>query len=188
MISANEFEKKQNILVDKHPFVIVDVQYATPSARGASTLVKVRIKSLLTGLVQDKSFKTSDKFEEPNVDKIPVVFLYPEGDTFHFMDNASYEQLTLDKSQLGEQSFYLKEDQEYQAFKYNSKIVSLELPAAVELKVIETEPAIKGASASGRSTKKATLETGLNVQVPLYIETGTVVRVNTQNGTVTGRA
>lgn len=187
-ISANELKKKLHLLVDGQPYTVLEVQYATPSARGASTLVKTRLRNLLNGAVQDKTFKTSEKFEEPDVEKIPAAFLYADGSQYHFMDNASYEQFSLNQDQLGDQKFYLKENMEMQALRYNGRVISLELPATVDLAVSETEPAIKGASASGRSAKKATLETGLEVHVPLYIEPGTVVRVNTQTGEVTGRA
>jgi len=187
-ISANELKRKLNLLVDGHPYTVVDVHYATPSARGASTLVKVKLRSLLNGLMQEKTFKTAEKFEEPDIERTPVAFLYTSGREYHFMDNGSYEQFFLTEEQLGDQKYYLKEGMEMNALKYNGRVVSLELPAAVELKVADTEPSIKGASASGRSTKKATLETGLETLVPLYIEPGTLVRVNTQTGEVTGRA
>ena len=185
---ANELKKKHNILVDGQPCTVLDVQFASPSARGASTLVKVRVHNLLNGAVQDKNFRTSEKFDEPDVEKSPASFLYITGSEYHFMDNATYDQFMLTAEKLGEQRYYLKEGLEMQALKYNGSVVSLELPVVVELKIAETEPGIKGASSSGRSTKRATLETGLEAQVPLYIEAGTLVRVNTQTGEVTGRA
>ncbi len=187
-IAGNELKKKQNILIDNQPFTVVEVQYATPSARGASTLAKVRVRNLLNGAVQDKTFKTTEKFEEPDVERVPATFLYAAGDDYNFMDNASYDQFILNAEKLGEQKYYLKENLDLFALKFNGSVVSLELPAAVELAVAETEPAMKGTSASGRSTKRAVLETGLETQVPLYVENGTVVRVNTQTGEVTGRA
>lgn len=188
IIPATELKRKLNILVDGQPYTVLEVQFASPSARGASTLVKARIRNLLNGLVQDKTFKTSEKFDEPDVEKVPAAFLYASGDDYHFMDNESYDQFVLSTGNLGEQRFYLKENMELQALKYNGSVVSLELPSTVELKITETDPPIKGTSASGRSTKKALLETGLEVQVPLYTETGTVMRVNTETGEVSGRA
>ncbi len=187
-ISANELEKKQNILVEGIPYAVLDVTFATPSARGASTMVKAKLRNLLNGTVQDKTFKTGEKFTEADVEKTPASFLYASGSDHHFMDNGTYEEFLLTAEKLGDQKFYLKEGLEMQALKYNGTVVSLELPAVVELAIRETEPAIKGASASGRSGKKAVLETGLNVLVPLYAEAGTVVRVNTQTGEVSGRA
>jgi elongation factor P len=187
-VSAGDLEKKQNIVVDGTPYAVLDVVFSTPSARGASTMVKARIRNLLNGTVQDKTFKTGEKFEEADVEKTPAAFLYRSGETYHFMDNATYEEFALSGEKLGDQKCYLKENLELAALKYNGTVVSLELPAVVELSIRETEPSIKGASASGRSGKKAVLETGLTVLVPLYVETGTLVRVNTQTGEVSGRA
>jgi elongation factor P len=187
-VLANDLKRKLYILVDGQPYVVLEVTFASPSARGASTMVKARIRNLLNGLVQDKNFKTGEKFDEPDVEKVPAAFLYASGEEYHFMDNASYDQFMLTTAKLGEQKFYLKDGMEMQALKYNGEVVSLELPVVVELSVTETEPGIKGTSSSGRSTKKAVLETGLEAQVPLYIEPGTIVRVNTQTGEVTGRA
>lgn len=188
VIAANELKKKLYILVDAVPYLVLDVQFASPSARGASTMVKARLRNLLNGTVQDKNFKSGEKFQEPDVEKGPAAFLYVAEPDYHFMDNTTYEQFALNTDKLGEQRFYLKEGLEVQAMKFNGAVVSLELPAVVELAISETEPSIKGTSSSGRSTKRAKLETGLEVQVPLYIEPGTVVRVNTQTGEVSGRA
>ncbi len=189
MVSANELKRKLNILLDGQPYAVLEIAFSSPSARGASTMVKAKVRHLLTGAVQDKTFRTNEKFDEADVEKVPASFLYIEGENYNFMDDASYEQFFLTAAQLEDSKGYLKEGIEgLQALKYNGRIVSLELPAAVELRITDTQPPIKGASASGRSTKKAILETGLEVQVPLYIESGTVVRVNTQTGDVTGRA
>jgi len=186
--AASEMKRKMNILVDGLPFLVLEVQFASPSARGASTLVKVRIRNLLNGAVQDKTFKTSEKFDEADVEKVPAAFLYATGTDYHFMDNETYDQFVISAEKLGDQKYYLKENSQLQALKYNGSVVNLELPATVELAIRETDPAIKGASASGRSAKRAILETGLEVLVPLYIEPGTIVRVNTETGEVTGRA
>jgi len=188
VISANELKKKLYILVENTPYLVLDVQFASPSARGASTMAKARLRNLLNGSVQDKTFKTSERFDEANVEKVSASFLYATEPDYHFIDNVTYEQFFLNTGQLDEQRFYLKEGLELQALKYNGTVVSLELPAVVELVIQETEPSIKGTSSSGRSTKRAKLETGLEVQVPMYIEQGTVVRVNTQTGEVSGRA
>lgn len=189
LIYANELKRKVNILVDNQPYTVMDVAFATPSARGTSTLVKVKLRNLLNGAVQDKSFKTDERFNEPDVAKVPVSFLYSDPENYHFMDEANFEQFSLSISSLDDVKFYIKEGLEgLQALRYNGAVVSIELPPVVELTVTSAEPAVKGASASGRSTKKAQLETGLEVLVPLYVEPGTVVRVNTQTGEVSGRA
>jgi elongation factor P len=117
-----------------------------------------------------------------------VAFLYVSGDEYFFMDNSTYEQFALSATKLGEQRFYLRENFEAQALKLNGSVVSLELPVYVELAVTETDPGLKGATAQGRSLKNAKLETGIEVQVPSYIEIGDKVRVNTETGEVSGRA
>lgn len=188
MITANEIKRKDQILLDGQPYVVLDVHFNSPSARGASTMAEVKVRNLLNGAVLTKNFKTAEKFDEADIEKVPAVFLYAEDTNYHFMDNASYDQFMLAREKLGDVRYYLKENMEMQALKYNGKVVSLELPAVVELAVAETDPPIKGASASGRSGKKAKLETGLEVLVPLYTEPGTVVRVNTETGEVSGRA
>ena len=151
-ILANELKKKLYILVDKQPYLVLDVHFATPSARGTSTMVRAKIRNLLNGSVQDKTFKTSEKFDEPDVEKSPTSFLYEQGGEYHFMDNATYDQFFLNDEKLGDQKYYLKEGMELHAMKFNGTVISLELPAVVELSVVDTEPALKGASASGRST------------------------------------
>jgi elongation factor P len=187
-ISGNELKRKQNILIDDKPHVILEVQYASPSARGASTMAKVRVRNLLTGNVQDKTFRTNEVFNEPDIEKVTVVYQYADADVLYFMDGVSYEQFFISKENAGDQIYYLKEDMEVQAIKFNGKVISLELPVVVELAVTETTPPIKGGSAAGKSSKKATLETGLETHVPLYIEVGTIVRVNTETGECSGKA
>jgi elongation factor P len=187
-ITANELEKKLYILIDNAPYIVLDVKFSSPSARGASTMVRAKVRNLLNGLVQEKNVRATEKFDEADVEKVPAAFLYASGEEYNFMDNSTYEEFMLTKTKLGEQAFYLKDGMEMQALKFNGNVASLELPVVVELAVAETEPGVKGASASGRSTKKAKLETGLETLVPLYIEPGDKVRVNTESGEVTGRA
>ena len=187
-VTANELEKKLYIFVDGIPFFVLDVKFTAPTARGASTMVKAKLRHLLNGTVLDKTFKTGEKFDIADVEKVPAAFQYASGSDYIFMDNVSYEQFTLSAEKLAEQRFYLKENLEVQALKLNGSVVSLELPVYVELIVSEADPVIKGTSATGRSTKRAKLETGIEVQVPPYIEAGNVVRVNTETGEVSGRA
>lgn len=187
-ISANDLEKKLYIEMDGQPYFVLDVKFATPTARGASTMAKARVRNLLNGAVLDKTFKTSEKFNIADVEKVPAVLQYVAGNEYHFMDNETYEEFMLTAEKLGDQKLYLKENQEMLALKLNGTVVSLELPVYVELAITETDPSIKGASISGRSTKRAKLETGLEVQAPLYAEEGTVLRVNTETGEASGRA
>lgn len=188
LIGANELKKKMLIEIDGQPYNVLDVFFATPTARGASTMVRTRLKNLLNGSVQEKSFRTSEKFAEPNVELASVSFLYSDPDGFHFMDQSNYDQFTLSTENVGEDHWYLKEGLILDIFKYNGLAVSLQLPQYVELAIASTEPGVRGDTAAGGATKVAKLETGLEVRVALFMKEGEVVRVNTQTGEVAGRA
>lgn len=188
LIGANELKKKMLIEIDGQPYNVLDVFFATPTARGASTMVRTRLKNLLNGSVLEKSFKTSEKFPEPDVQITNVSFLYSGPDGFHFMDQSTYEQFTLSEDSIGDDRWYLKEGFILEIFKYNGQAVSLQLPQYVELAIASTEPGIRGDTAAGGATKVARLETGLEVKVPLFMKEGEIVRVNTQTAEVAGRA
>jgi elongation factor P len=188
LIGANELKKKMLIEVDGQPYNVLDVFFATPTARGASTMVRTRLKNLLNGSVQEKSFRTSEKFPEPDVQLATVSFLYSDPEGFHFMDQSTYEQFMLSADSIGDDRWYLKEGLILEIFKYNGEAVSLQLPLYVELAIASTEPGFRGDTAAGGATKAAKLETGLEVRVALFMKEGEVVRVNTQTGEVAGRA
>lgn len=188
LIGANELKRKMLITVDGQPYTVLEVFFASPTARGAATMVRTRLRQLLTGTVLEKSFKATEKFGEPDVQLTPASFLYADGEGFHFMDEASYEQFSFTAEQIGDDRGYLKEGVSMQVLKYNGAPVSLQLPQYVELAVTATEPGMRGDTAAGGANKQATLETGLNVRVPLFIKEGEIVRVNTQTGEVAGRA
>jgi elongation factor P len=176
------------IAVDGQPFVIVDVVFASPTARGAATMVRTKMRNILTGAVIEKSFRATEKFEEPDIELAPASFLYRDPDGLHFMDEKSYEQFTFSEEAVGVDAGYLKEGVSLEVMKYNGAPVSLQLPQFVELAVASAELGLRGDTAAGGATKQATLETGLAVRVPLFIKEGEIVRVNTQTGEVTGRA
>jgi elongation factor P len=188
LIGANELKRKMLIAVDKQPYTVLEVFFATPSARGASTMVRTKLRHLITNAVLEKSFKTSEKFEEPDVALTPAAFLYADGNDYHFMDENDYEQFTLREEQLGEERRYLKSNISLQVRKYNGEPIAVQLPPFVDLKVIETDPGQRGDTGSGGSTKTATLETGLQLRVPLFIKEGETVRVSTQTGEFVSRA
>jgi elongation factor P len=188
LIGANELKKKMLIEIEGQPYNVLDVFFATPTARGASTMVRTRLKNLLNGAVQERSFRTSEKFPEPDVEMASVSFLYSDGDGFHFMDQSTYEQFTISADSVGNDRYYLKEGLALEIFKYNGQAVSLQLPQYVELTIASTEPGLRGDTAAGGATKVARLETDLEVRVPLFMKDGEIVRVNTQTGEVAGRA
>jgi elongation factor P len=188
LINANELKRKTLITVDGQPYTVTEVFFASPSARGASTMVRTRLRHLLNGSVQEKSFKTSEKFEEPDVQLTPASYLYSDADGLHFMDESSFEQFAFEEDQVAEERGYLKEGMSLQILKYNGAPVSLQLPQFVDLNVAETEPGMRGDTASGGATKNATLETGIQIRVPLFIKEGEAVRVDTRTGEFAGRA
>ena len=188
LLSANELKRKLMIAIEGQPYVVVDVFFASPTARGAATMVRTKVRHLLTGAVMEKSFRSTEKFDEPDVELAPASFLYRDPDGFHFMDEKSYEQFTFSEEAVGADAGYLKEGVSLEVMKYNGAPVSLQLPQFVELAVATSELGLRGDTAAGGATKQATLETGLAVRVPLFIKEGEVVRVNTQTGEVAGRA
>jgi len=188
LIGANELKRKMLITVEGQPYAVMEVFFASPTARGAATMVRTRLRHLLTGAMQERSFRSSEKFAEPDVQLTPTSFLYADGEGFHFMDESTYEQFAFTTEQVGDDRGYLKDGVTVQVLKYNGVAVSLQLPQFVELRVESTEPGMRGDTAAGGATKQATLETGISVRVPLFIKEGETVRVNTQNGEVAGRA
>ena len=188
MIGANELKRKLLIEVGGQPYVVLEVFFASPTARGAATMVRTRLWYLLTGAAMEKSFKATEKFEEPDVEFAPASFLYSDSEGFHFMDEKSYEQFVFSIEDVGSDRSYLKEGVSLQVLKYNGAPVSLQLPQYVELAVVSTELGTRGDTAAGGANKQATVETGLVVRVPLFIKEGEVIRINTQTGEVAGRA
>jgi elongation factor P len=188
VISTGDFKRGLRILIDGDPFTILDVHVQSPSARGASSLSKIRVRNLRTGQVLDKTFRGGDKVEEPNLELRPVQFLYGDDDGLHFMDSQSYEQFTLTRDDVGDATGYLKEGLEgIRSVVFNEKVISVDLPLTVVLLVTETAPALKGATAQAQ-TKPATLETGLVIQVPSYLESDELVIVDTREARFVSRA
>lgn len=187
MIGANELKKKSMILIEGEPFLVLDVTVATPTARGASTMVKARVRNLKNGAVLDKNFKSGEKFAEADVEKGSASLSYIDPEGYHFLDEVTYEEFVWSLAKIGDLKGYLKEGSVVQTLKYNGIPVSFELPVYVELTVASTEPSVRGDTA-GNVLKPARLETGLEVKVPQYIKEGDRVRVHTQTGEVDGRA
>jgi elongation factor P len=188
LTGANELKRKMMISVDGEPYSVVDVFFASPTARGGATMVRTKLRHLLNGSLQEKSFRSSEKFDEPDVQFAPASFLYSDSQGFHLMDESSYEQFVFTSEQVGDDRGYLKEGVTLQVLKYNGAAIALQLPQYVELQVTTAEPGMRGDTAAGGASKLATLETGLEVRVPLFIKEGETVRVNTQTGEVAGRA
>jgi elongation factor P len=188
MISTGDFKRGLRILVDGDPYVILDVHVQSPSARGASSLSKLKVRSLRTGQVLDRTFRGGDRVEEPDLELRPVQFLYRDDDGFHFMDAQSYEQFALPADDVGDAAGYLTDGLDgIRSVVFNGKVISVDLPHTVVLRVIDTAPALRGATAQAQ-TKPATLETGVVIQVPSYLEADELIVVDTRDGRFVSRA
>jgi elongation factor P len=188
LIDAINVKRRTLFEFENTPFYCLEAEVNTPTARGGQTLVRLKIRNLLTSAVFEKTFKASDKFKEPDLQLVPASYLYSDGDGSHFMDQESYETLTLTKEMLGSALDYLIEGTIIQLHKYNGNPIGLQLPIFVDLVVAYTEPGVRGDSSSGTVTKPARLETGLEIRVPLFIKEGEKIKVATENGTFAGRA
>lgn len=188
LIDAIDVKRKMFFELDNTPYVCLEAEVSTPSARGAQTLVRLKMRNLLTRAVFDKTFKASDKFKEPDLEMVPASYLYSDSDGHHFMDQESFETLTLSGEMLGDALDFLVEGAIIQLHKFNGNPIGLQLPTHVELTVTDTEPGARGDTASGTVTKSARLETGIEIRVPLFIKSGEKIRVSTETREFAGRA
>src|SRR5882757_1915876 len=168
LIEAINIKRKILFEFENAPYACLDSDITTPTARGGQTLVRLKMRNLLTSAVFEKTFKANDKFTEPDLQLVPASYLYSDGDGSHFLDQESYETLTLSESMMGTALDFLIAGTVIQLQKYNGNPIGLELPANVELTVEYTEPGARGNSAAGSVTKLARLETGLEIGVPLF--------------------
>ena len=188
LIEAIDIKRKMYFELDGAPYHCLDVDIAKPTARGGQTLVRLKMRNLLTRAVFDKTFKAGEKFAEPDLETIDASFMYADGDGFHFMDQDSFETLTLGADRVGDGRDLLVDNLIVQVQKYNGQPIGLQFPPHVELLVTSTEPGLRGDTASGGTTKAATLQTGLEIRVPLFIKEGDKIRVHTETREFSGRA
>jgi len=187
LIEAIEIKRKMFFEHEGAPYHCIDVEVSKPTARGGQTLVRLKMRNLLTRAVFDKTFKAGDKFQEPDLVVIPATFLYGDAEGFHFMDQESFETLTLRGDLLGDDRMLLSDNLPVQIQKFNGNPIGVQLPTIVEMTITYTEPGVKGDTASGGVTKAATLETGLEIRVPLFIKEGERVKVHTETREFAGR-
>jgi elongation factor P len=188
LIEAIAIKRKSYFEYDGAPYHCLDVEVSKPTARGGQTLVRVKMRNLLTRAVFDKTFKAGDKFREPDLEMVAASYLYGDGAGYHFMDQESFETLTLGPEMVGEDRQLLVDNVLVQIQKYNGNAIGLQFPPHVELVVTSSEPGARGDTASGSVTKVATLETGLQIRVPLFIKDGEKVKVHTETREFAGRA
>ncbi|MDD4102802.1 MAG: elongation factor P [Kiritimatiellae bacterium] len=188
MIKACDLKRGGLIGINDMPHVVEDLKVSTPSARGAASIYRFRFRNLVSKVKQDVSCKGDESFAEIDFERRPVQFLYREVDMYTFMDTEDYSQFSLPRDVIEDQSLYLVEDMEgIFALLSNGRILTVEMPQKVELKVVECEPVMKGATAASRS-KPAKCQTGLTVHVPEYLEAGEMIVVDTATGEFVSRA
>lgn len=188
LIDAIDVKRKTLFQFEGTPFSCLEAEVSTPTARGGQTLVRLKMRNLLTSAVFEKTFKANDKFKEPDLQLVPATYLYSDNDGSYFLDQESYETLTLTDGMLGNALNFLIDGTLIQLHMYNGNPIALQLPIFVELAVAYTEPAVRGDTSSGSGTKIAKLETGLEIRVPLFIREGEKVKVSTENREFAGRA
>jgi elongation factor P len=188
LIEAIEIKRKMYFEFENQPYHCLDVDISTPTARGGQTLVRLKMRNLITRAVFDKTFRAGDKFSEPDLVMAKASFTYADGDGFHFMDQDTYETLTLGSDALGDDRGLLTDNLDVQIHRYNGQPIGIVFPPHVELTVTNTEMGVRGNTASGSVTKSAVLETGMEIQVPLFIKEGEKVKVHTETREFAGRA
>lgn len=187
LIDAIDIKRKMAFEFEGTPFTCLDVEVSTPTARGGQTLVRIKMRNLVTRSVFDKTFKAGEKFKEPDLDTVEASYLYSDPDGSYFLDQATYETVNLPKEMLGDALLFLLEGAVIQIEKFNGNPIGITVPQQVELTVAYTEPGVRGDTASGAVTKPAKLETGLEIRVPFFVNEGEKVKVYTETREFAGR-
>lgn len=185
MISSNDFRPGVTIEIDGMVWQVVEFQHVKPG-KGAA-FVRAKLKNLQTGSVVERTFNAGEKVPNAQVERKPMQYLYGEDSSYYFMDVETYDQIMLTKEQLGNALNFIKEEMEITVLFFNGTVIGVDIPNSVELKVVETEPGIRGDTATG-GVKPAKLETGYVVKVPLFINEGDVLRIDTRSGAYLERA
>jgi len=188
VLEAIEIKRKMYFEHEGAPYHCLDVEVSKPTARGGQTLVRIKMRNLLTRGVFDKTFKAGEKFGEPDLEKVEVSYQYADAMGYHFMDNETFDSLTLGSDLVGDDRLLLVDNVLVQVQKFNGLPIGLQFPPHIELTVTSTEPGVRGDTASGGVTKAATLETGLEIRVPLFIKQNEKVRIHTETKEFAGQA
>lgn len=185
MISAGDFRNGVTFEMDGNVLQVVEFQHVKPG-KGAA-FVRAKIRNVITGSVVERTFNPTDKFEPAYVDRREMQYLYQDGDLYYFMDMETYEQMPINKEKLGDNFKFVKENMEVKVLSFKGNVFGVEPPMFVELEITETEPGVKGDTATN-VTKNATVETGAVIRVPIFINEGEVVKIDTRTGEYMGRA
>lgn len=184
MLSTTDFRRGLKIEIEGTPYEVLEFLHVKPGKGGA--FVRTKLKNLLTGSIIDETFRAGEKFERPDLETRVYQYLYKEDESYVFMDMTTYEQINVGADVFADRIGFLKEGEEVKVLVYKNQPIDLDLPASVVLEVVETEPGVKGDTVSG-ATKPATLETGLIIQVPLFISEGDKIKVDTRTKEYIGR-
>jgi len=187
LIDAIDVKRKSFFEFEDTPYACLEKEISTPTARGGQTLVRLKMRNMLTSAVIDKTFKAGDKFKEPDLETVPASYLYSDNDGSYFLDQATFETLSLDEQMMGDALEMLLEGTIVQIEKFRGNPIGLQLPMYVELTIEYTEPAVRGDTSSGSVTKAAKLETGATVRVPLFCKEGEKIKVTTETREFAGR-
>ena len=185
MISTGDLKPGVTLVMDGVLYAVVESQHVKPGKGGA--FVRTKMRKLKEGTVIERTFRVGEKFQDAFIERRKLQYTYRAGDTFHFMDMTSFEETSFDKSALGDGAGFLKENMEIEGQFYDGKMIGLELPTFVDIKIELTEPGIRG-DTSKAGMKPATLETGATINVPLFVDTGDMIRVDTRTGSYISRA
>ena len=185
MISAGDFRNGITLEIEGNVYQIVEFQHVKPG-KGAA-FVRTKIKNVMTGSVVERTFRPTEKFPSARIDRVDMQYLYADGDLYNFMDVNTYEQIALSTDVVGDALKFVKENETVKVCSYNGKVFSVEAPLFVELETTDTEPGFKGDTATG-ATKPATLETGAQINVPLFVNQGDRVKIDTRTGEYLSRA
>ncbi len=179
MIAAGEFRNGVTLEIDGNVYQIIEFQHVKPG-KGAA-FVRTKLKNIINGGVVEKTFRPTEKFPPAHIDRKDMQYLYADGDLYYFMDVETYDQIALNKETIGDSLKFVKENEMVKVCSYNGNVFAVEPPLFVELAILETEPGFKGDTATG-ATKPATVETGAVVNVPLFVDTGDVLKIDTRTG------
>lgn len=185
MISATEFRNGVTVEIDGDIFVVIEFQHVKPG-KGAA-FVRTKLRNLISGGIIERTFRPSEKMERAHIDRKDMQYLYSDGELFHFMDTESFEQIAVNASDVGDSLKFVKENDSVKILSHNGSVFGIEPPLFVELEITDTEPGFKGDTATG-ATKPATVETGAQVNVPLFVSSGEKIKIDTRTGEYLGRA
>lgn len=180
MISAGDFRKGSKFLYKNEPHIVVGYQHVKPGKGGA--FMRTKMRNMITGSTYEETFRTEEKFEVPDLQHKDMQYLYHEGDDYHFMDQETYDQIAISKKYLEEVLPYLKESAAYSILYFNDRPIEVTPPIFIELKVVEAPPGVRGDTAQGAATKPATLESGMILQVPLFVNEEDIIKIDTRDG------